>query len=310
MVQQWWRNLSPAVGAYVMATGIISVGLHLTGNDVLSKIFLALAAIVWLVLAADFGYGLLFDRSRWRAEAVTPPALTAVAATTVLGTRLALLGWHAVAVLLLIVAVAAWPVLLITVIRHWHRRMPGAAFLVCVATQGLSVLTATLALEDVADGLMPAALMLFLLGLILYVAALVHFDFTQIWRGEGDQWVFTGALAISALAASKLVAWHRWTGADHTALRGTALVLLTANLLIYVVLLTAELVRFRPGYNVRRWATVFPLGMTAVAAMSTGAATGIHALHTTGKLLLIVAVAVWALVIAELIATRVIAADG
>ncbi|QLY27674.1 tellurite resistance/C4-dicarboxylate transporter family protein [Nocardia huaxiensis] len=304
MVQRWWRGLSPAVGAYVMATGIISVGLHLTGNEGLSRIALVLAVVIWIVLAADFAYGLLWDRSRWESEADTPPALTAVAATTVLGTRFALLGWHAVAVGLLVVAVLVWPVLLTLVIRHWHRHMPGAAFLVCVATQGISVLTATLALEAEADWPAVVALLFFVLGLALYLAALVRFDPAQIWRGEGDQWVFTGALAISALAGSKLVASQEWTGVPHTVLRVVTLALVAVNLLCYAVLVIAEIVRFRPGYNVRRWATVFPLGMTAVAAMSTGAVTDIPALHTAGKYLLIVAIAVWALVAAELVATR------
>ncbi|MEV6273624.1 hypothetical protein [Nocardia sp. NPDC051832] len=301
--QQWWRELPPAAGAFVMATGIVSVGLHLTHYAVASRVTLVLAAVAWVVLAVDFGARLLGDHLRWESEAATAPALTGVAATTVLGTRLCLAGWQWVAVVLLVVAVAAWPVLLAFVIRHWGKRMPGAAFLVCVSTQGLAVLAATLAQEGRGAWLMWGALLFFCVGIPLYVAAFAHFDVTQVWRGAGDQWVAAGALAISALAASKLAAWQHWTGVGHAVLRVVTLALLGLCLLGYVILLAAEVFNKRPGYNIRRWATVFPLGMTAVATLSTAAALKIHPLHNLGVALLVIAVAVWVFVFAELLWT-------
>ncbi|MFB8002518.1 tellurite resistance/C4-dicarboxylate transporter family protein [Nocardia sp. NPDC056000] len=300
-----WTEMPPAAGAFVIATGILSVGLHLTDFETLSRIALAVAGVVWVLLAVDFATRLLWDHSRWETESDTPPALTAIAATTVLGTRIALLGWHAMAVALLVLAAAVWPVLLVSVLRHWNRRMPGAAFLVCVSTQGLAVLGSTLALAHVADWLMPAALVFFILGLILYAAAFTHFDFTQIWKGAGDQWVAAGAVAISTLAASKLAAWPHWTGNPHNTLRVVTAILLTVTLLAYVVLCVAEIMRYRPGYDVRRWATVFPLGMTAVATLSTGAVLEVPWLHALGKALLAFAIAAWILVAVEwMISTR------
>lgn len=300
----WWRNLPPAAGAFVMATGIISIGLHITGFEVISRITLGFAAAAWVLLAADFITRLLWNRSRWESEADTAPALTAVAASTVVGTRFSLLGWQPVAVVLLILATAVWPVLLTTVVRHWTTRMPGAAFLVCVSTQGLAVLATTLAAAGVRAWLAAAALLFFILGLLLYIAAFTHFDVRQIWRGAGDHWVSAGALAISALAGSKLVAWHAWTGTLHTALQVTTWILLALTLAGYVLLVAAEFVRFRPGYDIRRWATVFPLGMTAVAVLSCGVALDVPPMHNLGKLLLAVAVAVWLLVLIELGVTR------
>ncbi|WP_406381022.1 hypothetical protein [Streptomyces sp. NBC_01618] len=96
----WWVELPPAAGTTVMATGIVSIGLHLVGQEALSRILLVLAAFAWLALAVDFARRLMRDRNRWETEADTPPALNAVAATTILGTWFALLGR-------LIVAVAA-----------------------------------------------------------------------------------------------------------------------------------------------------------------------------------------------------------
>lgn len=99
-------------------------------------------------------------------------------------------------------------------------------------------------------------------------------------------------MAISALAGSKLLASGVWSGGAETALRTTTLVLLALDLIWYVVLLGGEIVRPRPGYDLLRWATVFPLGMTAVAALSTSAATGVGWLDSLGRVLLWIAVAV------------------
>ncbi|WP_308345580.1 tellurite resistance/C4-dicarboxylate transporter family protein [Streptomyces sp. ISL-94] len=287
----WWAGLPPAAGAAVMAVAVISVGLHLTGHEVVSLVALALSGALWLVLAADFTARLLGDRGRFRAEADTPAALTAVAATTVLGTRLSALGWQDAAAALLVLAAVLWPGLLLSVVRHWRRRMPGVAFLVCVATQGLAVLAAVLAAAEHRDWLARAAPACFCLGLLLYAAALVRFDFREVVGGAGDHWVAGGALSISALAASRLTASPVWTGSAHTALRTTTLAALGLSLAWYAVLLTAELRHPRPRYDIRRWATVFPLGMTAAACLSAAEPTAVAWLRPLGEVLLWIAVA-------------------
>ncbi|GAA2749740.1 tellurite resistance/C4-dicarboxylate transporter family protein [Kitasatospora cinereorecta] len=292
---RWWAELPPAAGSAVMATGILSVGLELVHRHVLSLAAFALAALVWVLLAADFVQRLLFDRSRWTAEADTPPALTGVAATTVLGARLVAFGRLTAAEALLALAAALWPFLLVPVVRRLHTRMPGAVFLVCVATQGLAVLAGSLARAGEAEWLDPAALALFCLGLVLYLFALAHFDLRQVVIGAGDQWVAGGALAISALAASKLAASPQWTGDFHQALRITTLVLLFLDLAWCTVLLAAELLRPRMHYDIRRWSTVFPLGMTATASLSSSTATHVAWLTTLGRVALWIAVGAWLL---------------
>ncbi|MGW8765642.1 tellurite resistance/C4-dicarboxylate transporter family protein [Streptomyces sp. NPDC055815] len=287
-----WAALSPAAGAAVLATGILSVGLHLTGFEAVSVVALCVAVALWLLLAFDFSTLLLGDRRRWARTADTPAALTAVAASTVLGARFELLGLTPVAVSLLVLAAAAWPVLLAAVLRHLPRRAPGAAFLICVATEGLAVLSALLA-PKAGDWLADAALALFLLGLLLYAEALARFDVREVVRGAGDHWIAAGALAISVLAASKLLASGAWSGGAETALRTTAFALLGLALTWYALLLYGELAHRRPGYDVLRWATVFPLGMTAVASLSTATATGSTWLDTLGRVLLWIAVAAW-----------------
>ncbi|WP_327739430.1 tellurite resistance/C4-dicarboxylate transporter family protein [Streptomyces nojiriensis] len=309
--RDWWTGLPPAAGAAVMATGIISVGLHLTGHEAASLAALVVAGALWLVLAADFTARLLGDRGRFRAEADTPAALTAVAATTVIGARLSQQGWQTAAAVLLVVAALLWPGLLYNVLRHWRRRMPGAAFLGCVATQGLSLLAASLADAAHQDLLLArAAMAAFCLGLLLYLAALFRFDLREVVGGAGDHWVAGGALSISALAGSKLTASPVWTGSAHTTLRAVTLALLALSLGWYVVLLAAELRHPRPRYDIRRWATVFPLGMTATACLSVAEPAGVAWLRTLGEVLLWIAVGAWLLTFAALVASHLTAGRG
>ncbi|MFJ2831805.1 tellurite resistance/C4-dicarboxylate transporter family protein [Streptomyces sp. NPDC087263] len=300
-LRTWWAEWPPAAGAAVMATGIISLGLHLTGYETLSRAALALTSVAWLALAADFVVRLVRDRSRWATEASTPPALTAVAATTVLGMRLSALGWQEVAEALLALSAVLWPALLLAVVRHWSRRMPGGVFLVCVATQGLSVLGATLAAAVGADWLAHAALVLFWLGIVLYGVAFARFDIREVGTGAGDHWIAGGALAVSALAGARLVAAHNvdaylWNGDDNGVLRATTTALLVLGLAWSCVLAAAELARPRLRYDVRRWATVFPLGMTAVATLAVSTALDVSWTEGLGEVLLWIAVAVWSAV--------------
>lgn len=282
----------------MLATGILSVGLEQTGYEVPSRIALVPACVAWLALAAGFAVQLLWEREAWVRRATAPAALTAVAATTVLGTRFSLLGGQTLAEALLALAAVLWPGLLVAVLRHWGNRMPGAVFLACVATQGLAVLAATLAATLSTAWLAHAALVLFWLGLVLYGLALARFDPRQAVEGAGDQWVAGGALAISALAGAQLLAadsarLHLWNDDDRGVLRAATAALLALDLCCYAVMLAAELRWPRLRYDVLRWSTVFPMGMTAAAASAVSSALGVPWLKGLGEALLWVAVAVW-----------------
>jgi tellurite resistance protein TehA-like permease len=291
-----------------MATGIVSVGLHLVGSEGLSLALLVLGGLAWAALAADFAWRLLRERDRWEHEADTPSALTAVAATTVLGTRVLELGtgWQPLAAAALAMALVAWAVLLPHVVRHWQRHgMPGAVFLVCVATQGLAVLGATLAVALPATWLAWAALVCFGLGLLLYAVAFARFDVRQVASGAGDHWVAGGALAISALASAKLLAVPAWRGGGphglHDALRVATLVILALVLAWYLLLAVEEVRRPRWHYDVQRWATVFPMGMAAVATLATATSASVGWLRTPGQVLVWISAVAWAVVLVGLL---------
>ncbi|MEV5218002.1 tellurite resistance/C4-dicarboxylate transporter family protein [Streptomyces albidoflavus] len=294
-------------GAAVMATGIVSVGCHLVGAEVLSRVLLGVAAVGWVVLVGVFLGHFFGEREQWWAESRTAASLTGVAGTVVVGTRSVLLGWTEVGWALLGVAAVSWVGLLPQVVRRLGRRVPGSAYLTCVATQSPGVLGATLAAATGVTWPLPVAVVLLVVGFGLYVLVLLHFDFHQLKEGAGDHWVACGALAISALAAGKLTAASgaplKWAEPLRPWLLAVTLVLLLAALAWYAVIAVAELRWPRLGYDSRRWATVFPLGMTAVAALTAAGEVGPATsgwLEPLGRVLLWVAVAVWALVAAGL----------
>ncbi|MER5400000.1 tellurite resistance/C4-dicarboxylate transporter family protein [Streptomyces sp. NPDC002599] len=299
-LRTWWAGWAPAAGAAVMATGILSIGLHLTGYEVLSGIALVLASLIWAGLASDFLGRLVGDREQWARRAATPAGFDAVAATTVLGTRFATLGWRTFAEVLLALSAVLWPVLLLTVLRHWRRRMTGEVFLVCVATQGLSVLGSAIAAEVGSDWLAHAAMTLFWVGIALYVLSFASFDPREVRKGAGDHWIAAGALGISALAGAGLVVAHDvnpylWNNDDQGVLRFTTGALLVLDLACYFLLAVTEVLWPRPRYDVRRWSSVFPMGMSAVAALTVSAALDVFWLKGTGQVLLWIAVAAWLL---------------
>lgn len=292
-------SIPPASGAVVMGTGIVSVALLLDGRHTLSQILLILAAISWLALAVLLPARALRDRQRFAVDLRHPTALTSIAGTEVLGTRLTLAGWDWAGAALLSIGTAIWLLLVPRVLRYWHTPTIGASFIVTVATESLALLAATLAFVDRAGWLVYVALAPFCLGLCFYALVLSRFDFRQLVTGIGDHWVTGGALAISTVVAGRiaLAAQHTasLTGA-HGALNTLALVLWCLTMVWLPALIIAELIRPRLSYNVRRWSTVFPVGMYAACSFIVGTVTKTTGISEFARIWMWVALAVWALV--------------
>jgi tellurite resistance protein TehA-like permease len=287
----------PASGAIVMGTGIVSVALSLDGRETLSRVLLALAACVWIGLGAVVVGRLRSDRGRLAADARTPAALTAVAATAVLGTRVTMLGWTWEAVVLLAISVALWLVLIPRV--RLTARVAGSAFMLSVATESLALPPVELALRERVGWLVVAALVPFVVGLVLYVFVLARFELGELVAGAGDHWVSGGALAISALVAGNVALAAKGTGVLRgTALRDIAVAVWVVALLWLPVLVGAEALRVRLRYDLRRWSTVFPVGMYAACSFAVGAAVGAPAITRFARIWVWVALAVWLVVAA------------
>jgi hypothetical protein len=297
-------SLPPASGAVVMGTGIVSIALSLDGRETLSRILLVIDAGVWVVLSLLLVARIAVNRERaWR-ESRSPAALTGVAGTAVLGTRLALLGWGWAGIGLLLLALVLWLLLLAPVLRNWKTPTIGVSFVLTVSTESLAVLAATLAASENASWLAEVALAPFLLGLAFYVFVISRFDLRQLLVGRGDHWITGGALAISALAAGKITLSAKSLGALGGltgALEGVSVGLWIAAMVWLPVLVAVEALRPRLGYDVRRWATVFPVGMYAACSFVVGSAAGVAPITDFARVWVWVAVAVWAVVAAAMI---------
>lgn len=278
-----------AAGAAVMSTGILSTATEIAGLRRMSWALLALAVLSGVVIGGGLAGRLLTDRPGTVADARTPASLTGVAATAVIGARIASLGWSGAAWALMAVSAAMWLVLVPFVLRHWQVPAVGAGFLVCVATEGLAVLAAE---QGTATGNRPAVAAgsaAFVLGLILYAVVVARFDWRQLAIGAGDQWVLAGALAITSLAAAELVRASARLGLlphFRQPLRAVDLAVWATAMLGYVVLVACELRWPRLRYDVRRWATVFPLGMAAAASFAVAEVERLPALTVLGHVLL------------------------
>jgi predicted membrane-bound dolichyl-phosphate-mannose-protein mannosyltransferase len=187
-LEQILSAIPPASGAVVMGTGIVSIGLSLDGRETLSRILLAVEAAIWIALGTLLVGGALRDRERVRREARSPAALTGVAGTAVLGTRLTMLGWSWAGIALLVIAVGFWLGLLLPVLTNWVTTTVGVSLVLTVSTKSLAVLAAAVAAGEHTTWLLDAALAPFLLGLgfvwlVVFVA--------MLRRGSTYRMVFT-----------------------------------------------------------------------------------------------------------------------
>jgi hypothetical protein len=293
-----------ASGAVVMGTGIVSVALLLDGDETLSRILLVVAGVAWVALGMILADRLVRDRERFLTESRLPAALTGVAGTGVLGTRLALLGWSWAGIILLVIALALWLGLVQSVLRNWTVPTVGASFVLTVSTESLALLAAVLAVSEHAHWLLYASLVPFVLGLAFYLFVLTRFDFRQLAVGRGDHWVSGGALAISTVVAGRITIAAKTLGmfgGEHGTLKAIALGLWVLTILWLPVLVVAEATYRRLHYDVRRWSTVFPVGMYAACSFIVGKAVVASEITDFARVWVWVAVAVWLVVFAGML---------
>jgi tellurite resistance protein TehA-like permease len=296
--------IAPASGAVVMGTGIVSIALSLDAHETISRVLLVLDAVIWVALAVLLPARAARDHQRFRSDVRTPAALTSAAGTAVLGTRLTLLGWDWAGVTLLVIALVLWAALLAPVLNHWRTPTVGASLLLTVSTESLAVLAATLAIPEHAHWLLVAALAPFGLGLAFYGFVIARFDLRQLAVGRGDHWITGGALAISTLAAGKITIGARglaMLGGGGGSLKSVSLGLWALTMLWLPVLLLAEALRPRPRYDVRRWSTVFPVGMYAACSFVVGQAAHASAITSFARAWVWVALVVWVVVFAAML---------
>ncbi len=323
------EDLSPGYFALVMASGILSIGMHLQRQVLLSVLLLAACAAGFVVLVVLNVWRLLRYRGAMVEDILDPRRafgfFTFVAGTNVLGVRLAMEGHYTVTAWLLGLAGVTW--LVLGYVVPWTavlgpQRRPvvatanGTWFIWVVASQSVAVGAATLE-PTVTSGrheLAVLAVVSWSVGIFLYAAAgvfvslrLLNYDF-----GPEDltppYWVSMGALAITVVAGARIAEMTTapMVAATGDLVAGMSVFFWAFATWLFPVLLAAgwwrHVIRRIPiRYDPTWWSIVFPLGMYAVAGILLGAIDQLPIIEGIGRVELWFAFAVWVVASAAMI---------
>lgn len=323
------RDLHPGYFALVMATGILSVGMHDAGARTLSTVLMWTAVVAYLVLVVVHGWRVAAFGDELRRDLAHPVRgfgfFTFVAGTDVLGTRLVLAGRLGLAVALLVVGglswlvlgyVVPWRVVLRGVERPVVAGANGAWFIWVVATQSVAVLAAELE-PTVGAGRPELALLAVFcwsVGTFLYgaVGVLTAFRLLRYEVRPVDltppYWVTMGATAITVLAGTRIVqmadapAW----AASHGLVAAASVIFWSFGTWLVPPLVAAgwwrHVVHRVPlRYEAPWWSIVFPLGMYGVATYELGKADHLPLVGVIPRYEIWLALAAWVAALAAML---------
>lgn len=317
------RDLSPDYFAFVMATGIVSLGARLYDLQATSNVLFTINVAGYIILLLMVTGRLIWYFPQFvkdfSNDARSPGFLTLVAATNILGYQFLYFKANMyVALVLLIAGFILWLVLiyalLTAIIIQWnkpafYRGINGGWLLMVVATESIAILLTALAghLFLSADVALFVALSLFLLGCLLYVIiiTLIFYRLTFFRLRAADlvpaYWINMGAVAIITLAGSDLMGsvnkWPFLLSIDHfingfTLLFwsfGTWWIPLIAILNIWRYLVKKTPIRYQPQY----WGMVFPLGMYTVCTFRFAKISDINFLLSIPRFFIFIALGAW-----------------
>ena len=328
------RDLAPACFAFVMATGIVSVGAFQLGPSWLSRTLLVIACAGVVVLGPALLARLAFFRPSVAADIRAPERVfgffTIPAGLNVLGVRFALAGHPVVTAVLAGLAAAGWLVLtygvpasllLVRTRDSVVGAVNGSWLLWIVATQSLAVAAATLdpvwpsqsaLLAPVAAGLWCVGLLLYLMVVALILLRWISVPMTPAALGP-PYWILMGATAITTLTGAKVVSLPaglpvvRATGGFVEGFTFAMWAFGTWWIPLLVILgLWRHLRHHWPlSYEPGLWSVVFPLGMYSVATLTFGKAAHLTFMEPLARFMLWVAVAAWVLVAAAFVTSLV-----
>lgn len=325
-------ELSPANFAMVMATGILSIGLDQHGWILTARALLGLNVFAWITLWILTTLRLLRHTRRFVEDLVDhsrgPGFFTTVAASAVLGCQLVLLvGEFRFAMWLWALSIVLWVGLTYTIFAAFtikqHKPtldegISGSWLLAVVATQSVAVLSALVATRFAQPWRLEMnffALSMWLWSgmLYLWMMSLIFYRYTFFKFSPKDlappYWINMGAMAISTLAGSLLIA-----DAHQAPLLNSLLPFLKGFTVFYwatgtwwipMLLVLAAwryfYKRFPLKYDPQYWGAVFPLGMYAVATEQMSHALGLNFLDWLAPPFLAIAAAAWSAAVVGLL---------
>ncbi len=291
-------SLAPGYFAITMASGIISVGTHLEGDEVLSLCLMWVAIAAFVVLIALTATRFVRHRTEFFADFTNARRgfgyFTFIAAANVLAVRLGMAGQRTLMIVLFTIAAViglglSYALPWSAVLGHAKRPVLAAAngswFVWVVASQSVATVAAVIG-RDAGSGREALALLAILswsVGLFLYGAAGILVALRMLLYGlrpadlTESYWVTMGACAITVLASTRILVMTGAPVIQSTAglIAGAAVVFWAFATWLFPVLIAETWWRYWHHrvpwrYDQELWSMVFPLGMYAVAAIDLG----------------------------------------
>jgi tellurite resistance protein TehA-like permease len=321
------RQLPPRAFAFVMATGIISVGAYRLGPVWLSRTLLVIACVGFALVAIAFFIRCWRYPTRvvadWRAADRAFGYFTVVAGIDTVAARLDLAGHPLAAAILAAVGAGAWLFLtyaLPATVVLWRSErsvlssVDGEWLLWVVGAQSIAVVAASLVSTWPSEGelLATCAVVVWSVGIVLYLL-LVAVIFVR-WLSLPAEpaahgpayWILMGACAIGVLAGAGIEALPHSLAARAAVggtVEGLTFVLWSfGSWWIPVLVVFAawrHVARRLPlSYDSAAWSFVFPLGMYCAATQRFGVVAHLAFMRPIAQVALWVAVAAWVVVAA------------